>query len=328
MSICNKYKRFLVTGGAGFMGSAFIRLLIEKGCTVVNLDLLTYAANLDNLKSVAESPLYHFVRGDIKDRTVTADLLHDFEIDCLVHYAAETHVDRSLCDPRLFFETNALGTLELLEAVRTRPSTHFHLISTDEVYGALGKEGCFTEESPYMPNSPYSASKAAADHLVRSYVKSFDLCATVSHSCNNYGPGQYPEKLIPLMIHRAMAGQTLPVYGKGNQVREWLYVEDHARAIWTILERGVSGGVYNIGGEREVANIDLVHKLLTILGKDKENPLEELITFVEDRPGHDFRYALDSKKVKELGFSPQITLEEGLKRTIEWYLNPDLIYNS
>ncbi len=311
----------LVTGGAGFMGSAFIRYALKHaGFTghISNLDLLTYAGNLANLKEVEGDPRYRFYKGDIRDRALLETIHDERPIDGIVHFAAETHVDRSITDPMPFLETNILGTCNLLEFVRTHPEIHFHHISTDEVYGALGPEGIFTEKTPYRPNSPYSASKASSDHFVRAYGVTYGMSTTLSHASNNYGPGQYPEKFIPLMIQNALGKKPLPVYGKGENVREWLFVEDHARAVWTILEEGKKGEVYNIGGGNEMKNIDLLRLILKVAEEmTEEKNLEELITFVIDRPGHDFRYAMDGTKMTTLGFTPQWSLEAGLRATIK-----------
>jgi len=316
--------QILVTGGAGFMGSAFIRMLLEdlnfKG-KVINLDLLTYAANLENLKTVDRDPRYHFYQGNISDRMLLEKIHGLHAIDTIVHFAAETHVDRSINSPSAFMETNVMGTFHLLEFVRKNPEIHFHHISTDEVYGELGSEGVFTETSPYKPSSPYSASKAASDHLVLSYHKTYDLSVTVSHSSNNYGPHQFKEKLIPLMIHNCFENKPLPVYGNGQNVRDWIYVDDHARAVKLILDHGKRGEVYNIGSSNEKKNLDLIHLLIAEVAKWKREPeenLKKLITFVKDRAGHDFRYAIDTSKIKrEVGFKPQVSFEEGIKKTIE-----------
>ena len=295
------------------MGSSFIRYVLSRADftgQVTNLDLLTYAGNLDNLGCIQKNPRYQFIQGDIRDR----DLLEKIDpVDIIVHFAAETHVDRSITGPQVFLETNVLGTYQLLEYVKEHPKTHFHHVSTDEVYGALGPEGKFTEESPYKPNSPYSASKASADHLVRSYAKTYGISTTISHASNNYGPCQYAEKFIPLMIHHIQEKKPLPVYGKGENVREWLFVEDHSTAIWTLLEHGKKGEVYNVAGDTEMRNIDLLHLIINLFGDSK---LKDLITYVDDRPGHDFRYAMDGSKLRALGWRPQRTMEKGLKETI------------
>jgi dTDP-glucose 4,6-dehydratase len=312
-----------VTGGAGFIGSAFIRFglhhcpEIEK---IVNLDLLTYAGNERNMEDFIYDSRYCFVKGDIRDRAIVLQLCQKHDIEAIVHLAAESHVDRSIQDPSAFLETNIRGTFELLEVVRQLPHIHFHHVSTDEVYGSL-KTGVFNENSPYLPNSPYSASKAASDHFVRAWANTYDLSTTISHCSNNYGPYQHIEKFIPLMIHNCLNDLPLPVYGDGLHVRDWLYVEDHAEALWLILEKGLRGEVYTIGGSNEIRNIDLLHCLIDQLA-DYKNPseLHRLITFVKDRPGHDFRYAIDSTKIQQqLGWIKRHTLQEGLKKTVEWY---------
>ncbi|MCB1116325.1 MAG: dTDP-glucose 4,6-dehydratase [Chlamydiia bacterium] len=310
----------LVTGGAGFMGSAFIRFVLKqegfKG-HISNLDLLTYCGDLENLDEVKGDSRYTLYQGDIGDEALLETIHQERGIDVIVHFAAETHVDRSIANPEAFMQTNVMGTYHLLEFVRRHPEVHFHHISTDEVYGALGSEGVFTEESPYKPNSPYSASKAASDHLVRSYGKTYHLSTTLSHACNNYGPGQYPEKLIPFMIQNMFENKELPVYGTGENVREWLFVEDHARAIWTILERGKKGEVYNVGGGCEMKNIDLIYLLFEVMEEVTGKKVNEnLITYVTDRPGHDFRYSMESKKMEALGYRPIWSLKEGLKETV------------
>jgi len=302
----------VVTGGAGFMGSSFIRYVLGKegfAGQVTNLDSLTYAGSRANVASAQADPRYRFVHGDIRDAGVLETL---GPIDLIVHFAAESHVDRSIEGPQIFLETNVLGTCQLLEYVKKYPKTHFHHISTDEVYGALGKEGTFTETSPYRPNSPYSASKASADHFVRAYGVTYGISTTLSHASNNYGPCQYREKLIPLIIERARQKEPLPVYGKGENVREWLYVDDHSAAIWTILERGISGEAYNIPGSVEMRNIDLIHLVLQLMNEDGN------IAYVKDRPGHDFRYAMEGEKIRALGWTPKWTIEKGLEETISW----------
>jgi len=312
----------LVTGGCGFIGSSFIRklLLIENlPVRIVNLDLLTYAARIENVESFVHHPRYQFIQGDICNQVLVEEILSS-GIDAIVHFAAETHVDRSIASAYPFIETNVKGTLALLEAVRSFPHVHFHHISTDEVYGSLGAEGKFNEKSPYLPNSPYSASKAASDHLVRAFGETYQISTTISHCSNNYGPYQYPEKLIPLMLERCLAGEPLPVYGKGDNVREWIYVDDHADAVWRILQEGKKGEVYDIGGQVELSNLELVYRLIDALAKEKdEDPAKyrSLIRFVEDRKGHDFRYAIDGSKIrKELGWVPTTSFEEGLVQTI------------
>lgn len=319
-------KRLLVTGGAGFIGSAFIRHLLREMGTVeliVNLDLLTYAAAQENLDGFHCHPSYRFVQGDICNQPLIEKILEEEKIDAIVHFAAETHVDRSIADPRPFLETNVMGTWSLLEAVRKFPHVHFHHISTDEVYGSLKESGSFSESSAYRPNSPYSATKAASDHLVRSFSHTYGLSTTLSHCSNNYGPGQYPEKFIPLMILNCLSGKPLPVYGCGTNVRDWLYVDDHAEAVWTILRKGRKGETYDIGGGAERSNLDLLHLLIDLLAQTmRVDPqrYRSLVRFVEDRPGHDFRYAIDSKKIREkLGWYPKTELQTGILQTIQWY---------
>ena len=320
-------QRLLVTGGAGFIGSAFIRHLLRSPSfsgRILNFDLLTYAADLENLAGFHEHPRYRFVQGDIGNQPLVEKLLEE-EIDAIVHFAAETHVDRSIASSFPFVETNVKGTLSLLEAVRKFPHVHFHHVSTDEVYGSLGESGAFNENSPYRPNSPYSASKAASDHLVRAYARTYGLSTTLSHCSNNYGPCQFPEKFIPLMIVNCLAGKPLPVYGRGANIRDWLYVDDHADALWAILNRGRKGEVYDIGGRAEFSNIEMLHLLISILAEEtKEDPerYRALIRSVDDRPGHDFRYAIDSSKIEnELGWRPTISIQQGLKKTVRWYLS-------
>ncbi|HSX27006.1 MAG TPA: dTDP-glucose 4,6-dehydratase [Chlamydiales bacterium] len=318
----------LVTGGAGFIGSAFIRYLLRKASfkgRILNLDLLTYAGNLHSLDGFHEHPRYRFVQGDILNQPLIEKLLIEWEIDAVVHFAAETHVDRSIAQALPFIETNVKGTLSLLEAVRKTPQVHFHHISTDEVYGSLGESGTFNEHSPYRPNSPYSASKAASDHLVRAFAHTYNLSTTLSHCSNNYGPCQYPEKFIPVMILNCLRGKPLPVYGHGANVRDWLYVEDHAEAVWTILQFGKKGQVYDIGGATELSNIELLHQLIELVGK-KRKISPPKIRFVADRPGHDYRYAIDTSKIRnELGWQPRTTLKEGLRRTLRWYLKSETL---
>jgi dTDP-glucose 4,6-dehydratase len=308
--------RILVTGGAGFIGANFTRMLLAEGeDRVVNLDLLTYAGNLENLAGLEDDPRYRFVRGDIGDRTLVAQLLADEGIEAVVHFAAESHVDRSIDAPRVFLETNALGTQVLLEAARQAGVDRFVMISTDEVYGSLGAEGSFVETSPLQPNSPYAASKAAADLMCRAYHETFGFPVIITRCSNNYGPYQFPEKLIPLMIANALEDKPLPVYGDGANVRDWIHVADHCRAVAAVLRSGRSGEIYNIGGEGEWRNIELVKRLLALLGKS-----EDLITFVPDRPGHDRRYAMDAAKIRsELGWRPRIEFSTGLEQTVAWY---------
>ncbi|PIS02223.1 MAG: dTDP-glucose 4,6-dehydratase [Chlamydiae bacterium CG10_big_fil_rev_8_21_14_0_10_42_34] len=313
----------LVTGGAGFIGSAFIRYLLklpEFTGRILNYDLLTYAANLDFLKGFENHPRYRFVQGDIRNQALVEKLLLDCEIDMVVHFAAETHVDRSIASASPFIETNVLGTLSLLEAVKKFPHVHFHHISTDEVYGSLGESGSFSEISAYRPNSPYSASKAASDHLVRAFAQTYRLSTTMSHCSNNYGPCQNREKFIPLMIHNCLKKKPLPVYGRGSNIRDWIYVDDHAEAVWRILQKGRRDEVYDIGGNTELSNLELLQLLIDLMQKERPGDYHSLIRFVQDRPGHDYRYAINSFKIEnELDWRPKINLNEGLLRTIRWY---------
>jgi dTDP-glucose 4,6-dehydratase len=323
--------KILVTGGAGFIGSAVVRLAVARGHNVVNLDALTYAACLDNVASVAKNALYTFEKADIRDRAALDRIFATHRPDAVMHLAAESHVDRSIDGPGAFIETNINGTYTLLEAARSfwvaggRPeSFRFHHISTDEVYGTLGATGKFTEDTPYAPNSPYSASKAASDHLVRAWHETYGLPVVVTNCSNNYGPFHFPEKLIPVVILKALSGAAIPVYGRGENVRDWLFVEDHADALLLVLEKGTVGRSYNIGGENEAKNIDLVRMICAIL--DQKRPgakaYAEQITFVADRPGHDLRYAIDAARIRgELGWRPSVTLQEGLERTVQWYLD-------
>jgi len=322
--------RILVTGGAGFIGSNFLRLFVPKypECTFINLDKLTYAANLDNLIDIEKAKNYYFEQADIADYPRVQEIFKKYSPDIVVHFAAESHVDRSIVGPADFIHTNIIGTFHLLEVCREhwkdKEGKLFHHVSTDEVYGTLGKTGYFTEESRYDPSSPYSASKASSDHLVRAYYRTYGLPVKITNCSNNYGPYQFPEKLIPLMILNALEGKPLPVYGKGENVRDWLYVEDHCRAIWLVIQKGRVGETYNIGGNNEWRNIDIVYKICDILGEELgRDPMEfkRLITFVPDRPGHDLRYAIDSTKIRtELGWKPQETFETGLRKTVKWYL--------
>lgn len=333
-------KNILVTGGAGFIGSNFVQYILEHSdfIRVLNLDLLTYAGNLANLKKCEQDKRYCFVRGDIRDRALLKQLFNEYEIDTVVHFAAESHVDRSITEPEIFLTTNVLGTQALLDAAKDfwklepdnkysqeyKVGVRFLQVSTDEVYGALGKKGMFTETTPLAPNSPYSASKASADMVVRAYHKTFGLPVNITRCSNNYGPYQFPEKLIPLMIHNAQSDKALPVYGDGMQIRDWLHVKDHCAAIWTVLQKGRVGEVYNVGGKNEKANIEIVKLILQQLGKP-----ESLIEYVPDRPGHDRRYAIDNTKITiELGWQPEYTFEQGMEETIEWYLqNPEWVEN-
>lgn len=321
--------RILVTGGAGFIGSNFLleSVRTRTDCHFVNVDALTYAANLQNLESIAGAPNYEFHRLDLRDAHATRDIVASAAPDVVVHFAAESHVDRSILGPAAFIESNILGTFHLLEAVRAEVGRRvlFHHVSTDEVYGSLGSTGHFTETTPYDPSSPYSASKASSDHLVRAYHRTYGLPVRVTNCSNNYGPYQFPEKLIPLMIRNALARKPLPVYGTGENVRDWLYVGDHGSAIWAVLERGKDGETYNVGGNNESTNIALVTELLRLIAKKTgapEKELLELITFVKDRPGHDLRYAIDASKIRrECGWSPAETVESGLDKTVSWYLD-------
>jgi len=323
--------KLIVTGGAGFIGSAVVRLAVARGHHVVNLDALTYAACLDNVAMVADSPLYAFEQADIRDRAALDRILAAHDPDAIMHLAAESHVDRSIDGPGTFIETNVNGTFTLLEAARafwTRKGKpdgfRFHHISTDEVFGSLGPTGKFTEATPYDPRSPYSASKAASDHLVRAWHETYGLPVVLTNCSNNYGPFHFPEKLIPVVILNALAGKPIPVYGKGENVRDWLYVEDHADALLCVLTHGQTGRSYNIGGENEARNIDIVRTICALLDEmhPAGAPHDRLITFVTDRPGHDLRYAIDPTRIStELGWHPSVTLEAGLRRTIRWYLD-------
>ena len=323
--------KILVTGGAGFIGSAVVRLAVRRGHEVVNLDALTYAANRENVASVSNSPHYSFEQADIRDRAALDRVLDSHKPDAIMHLAAESHVDRSIDGPGAFIETNVTGTYNLLEAARAywtrqgKPENfRFHHISTDEVFGSLGETGQFTEDTPYDPRSPYSASKAASDHLVRAWHETYGLPVVLTNCSNNYGPFHFPEKLVPVVILNALHGRPIPVYGDGGNVRDWLYVEDHADALLLVLEKGELGRSYNIGGENEAKNIDLVRSICTEMDRLRpENaPHERLITFVTDRPGHDRRYAIDPDRIRtELGWRPSVTVEEGLRRTVEWYLD-------
>jgi dTDP-glucose 4,6-dehydratase len=328
-------KTILVTGGAGFIGSTFVRQVLTAGGTrVVNLDKLTYAGNRESLAEALADPNHVFVEGDIGNRPLVADLMGEYRPQAVIHFAAESHVDRSIDGPHRFVETNVLGTVLLLEAARdywerlsepSRSRFRFLQVSTDEVYGSLGTDGAFCESSPCAPNSPYAATKAAADHLVRAYGRTYGLPVVTTRSSNNYGPYQYPEKLIPLVILRALAGRTLPVYGDGCQVRDWLYVEDHCHALRRVLDRGRAGEIYNIGGGAERTNLQVVRGICALVdhlaGDRLRRPCGEMIRFVEDRPGHDRRYAIDSSKIRcELSWEPAMEFEQGLEATVRWYL--------
>jgi dTDP-glucose 4,6-dehydratase len=309
----------LVTGGAGFIGSNFVRYMVDKhpSYTIVNLDLLTYAGNLENLKDIESNRNYTFEKGDITDRELVDKLVKSHRINTIVNFAAESHVDRSISEPDIFVKSNVLGTQVLLDVAKVNRIEKYVQVSTDEVYGSLGEVGYFTEETPLAPNSPYSASKAAADLLVRSYHETFGLNINITRCSNNYGPYHFPEKLIPLMVTNAMNDEPLPIYGDGLNVRDWLHVEDHCSAIDLIIHKGKSGQVYNIGGNNEKTNLEIVQTILKELGKS-----EDLIKFIEDRLGHDKRYAIDASKIrKELGWEPSYSVEKGLKETIQWYVD-------
>jgi len=323
-------KKILITGGAGFIGSHVIRLFVNKypDYTIVNLDALTYAGNLENLRDIEDAPNYSFVKGDITDETFINQLFTDQSFDAVIHLAAESHVDRSILDPLSFVKTNVIGTAVLLNAAKQSWSNMedklFYHVSTDEVYGSLGETGFFTEETPYDPRSPYSASKASSDHLVSAYHHTYGLPMVISNCSNNYGSHQFPEKLLPLMINNIVHSKPLPVYGKGENVRDWLWVNDHARAIDVIFHQGKLGETYNIGGFNEWKNIDIVHLLCSIMDKKlgrADGESAKLITYVKDRAGHDMRYAIDATKLnKELGWEPSLQFEEGMDKTIDWYL--------
>ena len=326
--------KILITGGAGFIGSAVVRQAIRDGHEVVNLDALTYAANLANVASVSNAPGYVFERADIRDRPALDSIFALHRPGAVMHLAAESHVDRSIDGPGTFIDTNITGTFNLLEAARAywtgegKPQNfRFHHISTDEVFGSLGETGQFTEATPYDPRSPYSASKAASDHLVRAWHETYGLPVVMTNCSNNYGPFHFPEKLVPVVILKALSGQPIPVYGDGGNVRDWLYVEDHADALLTVLQHGKPGRSYNIGGENEARNIDLVRTICAHMDMlhPEGAPHADLISFVPDRPGHDRRYAIDPSRIRdELGWRPSVTVEEGLRRTVTWYLaNPD-----
>ncbi|MEM9426240.1 MAG: dTDP-glucose 4,6-dehydratase [Pseudomonadota bacterium] len=322
--------KILVTGGAGFIGSAVVRQAVREGHEVINLDSLTYAANLANVAPVSNAPGYAFEQVNITDRPALDDVFARHKPDAVMHLAAESHVDRSIDGPAAFIQTNVNGTYTLLEAARSywegagKPETfRFHHISTDEVFGSLGATGMFTEDTPYDPRSPYSASKASSDHLVRAWHETYGLPIVLTNCSNNYGPYHFPEKLIPVVILNAIHGRPIPVYGKGENVRDWLYVEDHADALLTVLTKGENGRSYNIGGENEARNIDLVQMICAVLDKRRPEgaPHADLIEYVTDRPGHDLRYAIDPTRIRtELGWRPSVTLEEGLERTVDWYL--------
>ena len=331
-------KNVLITGGAGFIGSNFVRYLlgVEPQVQIVNLDALTYAGSLENLKNLPDPERHIFVQGDICDRPLIDELLHCHQIDTIVHFAAETHVDRSILGPEQFVRTNIQGTFTLLEAARqfwqqekglqAGTEVRFHHVSTDEVFGSLGPEDpAFSETTPYAPNSPYAASKASSDHLVRAYHHTYNMPVTITNCSNNYGPYQFPEKLIPLMVLNALEGRPLPVYGDGQQIRDWLYVEDHCDAIWTVLRKGTPGETYNVGGGNQPPNLTVVQTLCDILDECQPDsahaPHNSLIRYVTDRPGHDRRYAMNISKIQgELNWQPKQNLESGLLKTVEWYL--------
>lgn len=327
-------KKLLITGGAGFIGSHVIRLFVQKYSQyhVYNLDTLTYAGNLENVADVADAENYTFIKGDITDAPFINKLFNDYQFDGVIHLAAESHVDRSITDPLAFINTNIIGTVNLLNAAKetwkkSMDSKRFYHISTDEVYGSLGAEGLFTEETSYDPKSPYSASKASSDHLVRAYGNTYDMPVIISNCSNNYGPNQFPEKLLPLAINNIKNNHEIPIYGKGDNIRDWLYVLDHARAIDVIFHNGALGQTYNIGGINEWTNIDLIRTLCKIMDRKLDRPegtSEQLITFVTDRAGHDKRYAIDSTKLtRELGWQPSLQFEEGMEKTVDWYLAND-----
>ena len=323
-------KKILITGGAGFIGSHVIRLFVNKypDYAIVNLDALTYAGNLENLRDIENAPNYSFVKGDITEETFINQLFEDHSFDAVIHLAAESHVDRSILDPLSFVKTNVIGTAVLLNAAKkswdNMENKLFYHVSTDEVYGSLGETGFFTEETSYDPRSPYSASKASSDHLVSAYFHTYGLPMIISNCSNNYGSHQFPEKLLPLMINNIVHSKPLPVYGKGENVRDWLWVNDHARAIDVIFHQGKLGETYNIGGFNEWKNIDIVHLLCSIMDKKlgrADGESAKLITYVKDRAGHDMRYAIDATKLnKELGWEPSLQFEEGMDKTIDWYL--------
>jgi dTDP-glucose 4,6-dehydratase len=319
-------RRILVTGGAGFIGSNFVHMVLSEypDCFVVNLDKLTYAGNLENLAGFLDHPNHKFIKGDICDGPLIEKLIEEYRVDVIINFAAESHVDRSINEPKVFIETNVTGTLTLLEAAREKKLERFLQVSTDEVYGALGAEGKFTEQTSLSPNSPYSASKAAADHLVKAFGHTWGVKFNITRCSNNYGPYQFPEKLIPLMINNAINNKELPVYGDGLYVRDWIYVYDHCTAIWQVLQKAPPGEIYNIGGCNEKANLEVIDVILKHLGKPKS-----LIKHVTDRLGHDRRYAIDAGKIiKELLWQPSVDFEEGMNKTIDWYLQNQVWLNN
>ena len=324
--------RIIITGGAGFIGSNLVHLLLEKGHEILNIDSLTYAGNLSSLNAIYDHPQHLFLKSDIRDAKAMEAAFQSFHPDAVIHLAAESHVDRSIHGPGEFIQTNILGTYVLLEAARDylsispNPNFRFLHVSTDEVYGSLGKTGKFTEETPYDPHSPYSASKAASDHLARAWYSTYGLPVIVTHCSNNYGPYQFPEKLIPVVLQKALRGEPIPVYGKGENVRDWLHVNDHADALLTVIQNGIPGETYNIGGNNELRNIDLVRMLCGILDelhpRKDDKSYSDQISFVTDRPGHDLRYAIDATKIQQqLGWQPKQGHQSGLKKTVEWYLS-------
>jgi len=319
-------RKILVTGGAGFIGSNFVRMVLSEhpDYLIVNLDKLTYAGNLENLAGFLEHPNHKFIKGDICDGQLVGKIIDQYQLDTIINFAAESHVDRSITEPKVFIETNVTGTLTLLEIARDKKLERFIQISTDEVYGALGSQGKFTEQTPLAPNSPYSSSKAAADLLVKAFGHTWGVRYNITRCSNNYGPYQFPEKLIPLMINNALNNKELPVYGDGLYVRDWLYVYDHCTAIWQVLTKAPPGEVYNIGGCNEKTNMEVIGLILDRLGKPKS-----LVRHVTDRPGHDRRYAIDAGRIiAELGWQPSVSFEEGINKTIDWYLqNKDWLAN-
>jgi len=332
-------KTILITGGAGFIGSHTVRLFVNKypDYKIINLDNLTYAGNLENLSDITASSNYEFVKGDITDAEFINKLFEKYKFDGIIHLAAESHVDRSISDPGAFINTNILGTVNLLNAARNNwkenlEEKRFYHISTDEVYGSLGEEGFFTEDTAYDPRSPYSASKASSDHLVRAYMHTYKLPIVLTNCSNNYGANQFPEKLIPLAINNIKNNKAIPIYGKGENIRDWLFVNDHANAIDLVFHKGKNGETYNIGGNNEWTNIDLIHKLCEIMDAKlnrKKGESAKLITFVKDRAGHDLRYAIDSTKIQnELDWKPSLQFEEGLEKTVNWYLNNETWLNN
>lgn len=315
----SKYKNILVTGGAGFIGLNFVRMLLKENpdVKVVNLDALTYAGNLESLADCMDNPKHVFVHGNICDTELVTKLIKEHEIDGIINFAAESHVDRSIEGPEIFIETNITGTLNLLQCAKVFGVERFLQVSTDEVYGSLGVDGMFTESTTIKPNSPYSASKASADHLVHAFHHTFGMNCVITRCSNNYGPYQFPEKMVPLCINNARKGNKIPVYGDGLQIRDWLFVHDHCTAIWKVFNKAESGEVFNVGGLNEKTNMELVKTILHLVGAD-----ESLITFVKDRPGHDRRYAIDSSKImNNLGWKPSVTFEEGMEKTVKWYLD-------